>query len=238
LSEVHVIFLLDYSGSMATVRDSTVKVFNEQVQKIKDNAASTGIDTYVSLYKFNHLPGEVFFEEPVELLNEMTLGEYEPRGGTALFDTMIDAIEKIGNVVGVENTDLIEQCADIMNGKDSTVLFIVISDGEDLNSRSGSKVRLVEMIQRFTGTGCWTFTYMGANQNLQKICEDLGFEQGNVSSFSQNIVGMAQASVDMSRGLDMYYSSRSSGVGAASLKGMLFYNSNNITKNDDDEQTT
>ena len=49
----HVVFILDESGSMASVYDVTINSFNEFVKSQVEDSKKTGIKTFISLFKFD-----------------------------------------------------------------------------------------------------------------------------------------------------------------------------------------
>ena len=49
----HIVFILDESSSMGSCYDSTIAGYNEYLKAQKEDAQRTGIETVVSLYKFN-----------------------------------------------------------------------------------------------------------------------------------------------------------------------------------------
>jgi hypothetical protein len=52
---------------------------------------------------------------------------------------------------------------------------------------------IAERIQRLTGFGNWTFTYLGANQELSQVSEGLGIARSNVTVYSASPEGTKQA---------------------------------------------
>lgn len=83
----HVVFVLDDSGSMQSCRDATISGYNEYLQMQKKDADETGIETFVSLYKFDgRTLTSVFDRVEVKEVSELDRNSYNPQGGTNLYD--------------------------------------------------------------------------------------------------------------------------------------------------------
>jgi hypothetical protein len=155
---------------------------------------------------------------------------YIPRGSTPLHSCIKLAIDRIREVVGVGSDDLISQCNDIMTGNDTTVLFIILTDGVDNMSTSEDKSYVAEFIQTLTDSGRWTFTYAGANQIVQKLVEEFHFRPENVVSYAATDMGMSAHTSALTRGLDTYYAARSVAADTFNATDVSFYD------NKDEEQ--
>lgn len=171
--KTYVAFVLDRSGSMGTIRESIVNGINEQVDIIKANAAKGG-DTLVSLVTFTtgsssalvddwntSLIETVFFNQPADKLKHLTLKDYQPNGGTPMYD-------------GVGHT--LDMLSDLDTTSDEVAfLVIVVSDGYENSSRNYTARDIATRVKQLEATGRWTFSYLGANQNLKVVQEQTGF---------------------------------------------------------------
>ena len=180
----HIAIILDKSGSMGSCREQTISGFNEQIQQIQD----TGKDSKVSFVAFNHEVDTVFWNEDPDRLVPITSSDYQPSGSTAMYDAVGYTINRLKDEVG----------------KDDTVLLIIMSDGWENASKKFNQSTLAEMIQERQSTDKWTITYMGANQDLSKISEDLKIKKGNMSSYTSTQVGTADAFAQMRQATAMY----------------------------------
>jgi len=175
---------------MDSVRTETISAFNEQVDKIcKD---SVGIKTNVSLVVFNDKVETVFHNEPVKTLTKLTPATYTPSGYTAMYDAVGDTLDKL------------EALKDV-NKDNVAFLVLVISDGAENASRRHSQRSVAERIQKLSNTNRWTFSYLGANQDMSAIAIDLNIPIQNTASFSATKHGLAVASATTSCAIGSYY---------------------------------
>lgn len=192
----YVMMVLDESGSMASLYGQAIGAFNEQIQTVKN--AKGDLEVSVSLVKFANEAQNTFVNEPIDKVPELTMLNYRPNGGTAMYDGVGRAIE------------LLKLQPDI-NDPDVTVLMLIISDGEENSSKIFKATQIGEMIKQLQTTGRWTFTYAGANQDLTKIKDTLFIPQGNMLSFDATPVGMAQNNSMRSVGTESLYASYAGG---------------------------
>lgn len=141
-NHVDLYLLLDESGSMAPRRNSVVGGFNEFVQKQRHLNPE---GCRVSLFTFNEEVHEVYFRRPLDQVPELTTDDYQPDCMTALRDAMDHVLERI------------EQERE----ETSTVLLIVMTDGEENASMAVSPLQLKRKLDDFKGE----VTYMGSNQD-------------------------------------------------------------------------
>jgi len=179
IGKTYIALILDSSGSMASIKGETINHFNEQIEQIAKD--SVGLDTSVSLATFNSEVDIKFFNNPVNDLKPLTLKTYFPNGYTSLYDA-----------VGITVDRLLAECKDIKK-KDTAVLVVILSDGQENSSQKYTIEDIAERIQELQNTKRWTFTYLGANQDLSKIEQQLHIPAGNISAFVANTAGMAAA---------------------------------------------
>jgi hypothetical protein len=197
IKKLYVAFVLDKSGSMEVIRDATISAFNEQVEKIK--LESKKIKTNVSLTVFDAEVNKVFFNEPVEKLDKLTRATYVPSTTTALYDAVgdtLDAMEVIKNI----------------NKPNAAVLMLIVTDGAENASRKFTRQQIAERIQKLQKNGNWTFTYLGANQDMSVVSKSLNIPMANTAAYAANTKGVIAASAMTSNSLGGYYRSVSRGV--------------------------
>jgi hypothetical protein len=107
--------------------------------------------------------------------------------------------------------DKLEKQEDIEDAQ-TAVLVLVVSDGQENNSKRETYPSISDRVQRLTKTGRWTFVYLGSNQDLSKIQQDLNIPRGNTQTFVNTPAGYAQAFTMTNKGLSNYMSSRARGV--------------------------
>lgn len=195
--KTHIFFVLDKSASMDMIRSETIEHFNEQIEQVQKD--SQDMETSVSLVVFDHNVKTQFFNQPLKKLKPLTLKTYQPSGSTAMYDAVgitIDRAEK--------------EIKDITK-KDVAILFIIISDGQENSSKEYNRADIAERIQRLQETKRWTFAYLGANQDLSKVIEDLNLYEGNVQAFVADSQGVRAATAMSVNSTSRYMKSRSLG---------------------------
>lgn len=165
-------FVLDESGSMSTGREATIIGMNEQIQQVKltfkDNK---DVEPVVTFVKFNGEVHPIFVNKGLDELKEITEQDYQPNGGTAMYD-------------GVGFTmNALEQHPDIGDAS-STVLMVVVSDGEENSSHEFNSEKIAEKVKGYNETKRWKFTYLGANQDLGVVSQRTGVLRANTASFN------------------------------------------------------
>eukprot|EP00386_Alphamonas_edax_P004282 GDKI01013527.1.p1 GENE.GDKI01013527.1~~GDKI01013527.1.p1 ORF type:complete len:316 (-),score=89.70 GDKI01013527.1:120-1067(-) len=168
-------FILDESGSMSSVRDSTIKAFNDYLSGQKTDKADKCI---VSLTKFD-APRiiDVYTYKVIEeapLLNHET---YNPNGGTNLLDAIGATIQRTDNYLRSLGSE--EEAA----AKRPAVLVVVLTDGQENQSRAFSRNDVKRMIEARQAVG-WTFVFLGANIDAWGEAESMGINQKNAYNFS------------------------------------------------------
>lgn len=192
--------ILDRSGSMGSIRSEAISAFNKQIETIKNNAAE--IDTKVSLFTFSDkADAPIVWNQSVETLTKLTEETYVPDGMTSMYDSVGMAVNLLNGLPEADD-------------KNTSFLTIIISDGAENNSKQFDSAKIATMVKRLQNTDRWTFTYLGANQDLTKVQQTLGIHAGNTMSFSANNEGMKLGSIATTQGLTGYFASVTNGGGA------------------------
>ena len=161
------LIILDESGSMLPLRESTVSGCNE-VLNVTRNAQKEAGDkrtNLVSIFCFQsdgNVPSRYIAKnEPAELVNDLTPHDYQPYGGTPLLDA-----------VGSTLTDL-KAAAD--KCEDATGIVTIITDGYENSSTHYSLQKVAKMISSLKELG-WTFNFIGANIDVDKVSQSLNID--------------------------------------------------------------
>jgi Mg-chelatase subunit ChlD len=197
----HVAIILDESGSMSSVAGVTINGVNEQIQKIKEAGKSKIVETFVSFVTFNSNGQTKFrvFNQPVDSLKEITAADYKPNGLTAMYDAVGETFDKY--LAETKHED-----------KNTTYLVVIVSDGEENDSKKYLAKDVAEKIQALQVTGRWTISYMGANQDLSKVSKDLGISLGNMAKYSSTRGGTMKAMSSNAMAVGDYMTTRSLGA--------------------------
>jgi hypothetical protein len=196
--KTHVAIVLDRSGSMSSIWNETVSGFNNQVRTIRETAKDQ--DVRVTLATFSDTTRFEFFDQSIESLKELnSFSGIFPSGNTAMYDAVGETIERLNKIedIGDPNT---------------SVLLIIMSDGEENQSRIFSSRTLAPLVDAMTKTKRWTFTYMGANQDLTKISEKLNIPYQNTMVFRSTVAGANVGWSQNNAATAQYMTSRNMGM--------------------------
>lgn len=104
-----------------------------------------------------------------------------PNGWTALYDAMGRAIQMTGNRLAVMPEEQ----------RPGLVLFVVVTDGEENQSRAFTAAKIREMVELQQNVYKWQFLYLGANVNLDKLHEEVQIKTSGMANY--NVRNTAQA---------------------------------------------
>ena len=169
--KVYNLIILDESGSMSSIKKATISGFNEVVQTIK------GIEKkfpdqqhFISLVSFNGLGIKTLLDkQPAASLSLIDEKTYQPDSMTPLYDAIALSVLKLKiDVAGIENTN---------------VLVTILTDGEENASKEFSHAQVNSIINEQKNLG-WTFTYIGANHDVEKVAHSISIT--NTMKFEAN----------------------------------------------------
>lgn len=192
---VHVI--LDKSGSMASVLDSTINGFNEYLttlKKSKDN-----IRFSLTLFDTQSIDTP-YIDVAVKNVKPLNKETYIPGAMTPLYDAVVDSVEELYKTV---------------QDKKMAVVVVIMTDGEENSSKKHDEKCLRELIEKLQGKGNWTFTYMGANQDAWANAARYGISSGNVMAWAST----AQGTLKAFRGLGVSTANYSASMQNAGTQG-------------------
>ena len=185
----HIAVVLDSSGSMASILDDTIGGFNVFLkgQKEAEGEATFTLVEFAprsggwlqpgNLLDFGKTDGVNinvkldFF--PVAAVPELTRKNYIPSGGTPLLDTIAETIKRTGKSLAGLPESL----------RPEKVLFVIITDGEENESRVYNHQRVMEMIQHQSIVYKWEFMYLGANQDAIQVGATFGINANRSMSY-------------------------------------------------------
>jgi len=179
----HIVAILDMSGSMAPQKNEVINSFNkflEDQRKIEGEA-------WVSLILFDNIIENIYSRVSLDKAPALTKAVYEPRGMTALFDTVNAAIN--------------EHFTTDVYGKEKTI-FVIITDGEENASK---KIRtfaeMKRIISKTRELGA-EFVFLAADEASFAQGGMMGIPVGNAFSYAS--VGYGGGTKTMSAGLGNY----------------------------------
>lgn len=174
-TKVFNLIILDESGSMSCIERQALNGLNETLQTIrKAQEKYPEQEQFVSIVPFESgnirlLRDKVSIKE----VNDLRPEEYNPGGGTPLFDAIGFGINSIRKQVS----------------EDDSVLVTIITDGEENCSREFSGKAIATIIDELKQKG-WMFTYIGANQDAIRVAMTINIS--NALNFVQDDKGTSE----------------------------------------------
>lgn len=161
---LHVVVLLDRSGSMQARKadhEGGLRSF------IEDQKSVDG-DVRFTLIQFDDAnPCEVVYDD-VPITDVGTV-ELVPRGGTPLLDAIFKSIAHVEKKIGT----------------DTNVVFMIITDGEENQSREATKQGVQSAIKEHEAKG-WVVLYLGANVDCFAQAQQLGTSAVRSAGFANS----------------------------------------------------
>lgn len=189
--KMHKVVILDCSGSM---------------QGAKYDAAEAGVKLDYEGCKnefTDYLLVEFSNSHRSNLYNFTTPLKFSPSyGGTALYDTIEVVFKHL-----LETTP-----------KEDKVLIQVFTDGMDMHSKSGSKLRARSLVEEFNSKG-WTVTFVGTQYDVEYIQSNLSIDATNTLTHDNTASGVAN-SFEVYRGATSNYT-KSVKRGESVVKGFF-----------------
>ena len=171
VTPVHVLFVIDSSGSMGPKAGDVRGGFNSYVDQLREEKAS---DYRLTAVTFDTQVATLFTALRLTEVPTLDTSNYRTGGNTALYDAL--------GVSLAEQTSAIRK-EDAPYGTER-VLVIVMTDGEENSSRRFTKEQITGEIQQREAAGNWTFVYLGADQDAWAAAQGLGFAAGNVAAYA------------------------------------------------------
>jgi len=177
----HISVILDRSGSMESIRDDTIGGFNGF---LKDQKSQPGEATLTLVQFDSQDPYEVVHQfMRIQDIPDLNRETFVPRGGTPLLDALgrgINDLEK--SIAGMKEGE-----------RPSKVLFAIITDGQENESREFSKDQIVKMIKKRRETDQWQFAFLSADLNAIDDAMSYGIQPQATLAFKRTAKGAAGA---------------------------------------------
>lgn len=163
------LLVLDESGSMSSMREAVVEMYNSLVLNIlRESQEMPALLQHLIVYAFNsERITELLPLQTVESGGPNLVLEYRPTGGTPLYDclgTSLIRLEARLNASGIPQENL----------KVSVAIF---TDGMENSSRNFSLREVKALILRLKERG-WEFVYYGTDHPVEDIAHNLGVNRG------------------------------------------------------------
>lgn len=160
----HIVFIIDKSGSMWSLREGTIAGFNTMIEKQRSEEGEALVSTYV----FNEQMTSIHRQCPIREVAPMTPAGYTPQGCTALYDAVGSTLREI------------LRGALTLSPKDT--LVFVLTDGYENSSVEYDETSVKRAVEEFQCAG-GKLIFLGANIDAAVQAEELGVERGHVVDY-------------------------------------------------------
>jgi len=184
-SYTHVALVLDASGSMTHLRESTISTMKEFFESLKSPEDKTVVDLWQFDDRVRHLIDGVDLAQGAgEAIENYTTG-----GCTALYDAICIGIDKLG----------IKFAAMTEDDRPDAVVFAILTDGFENSSQQFNVQDVKKRIEHQTQKYSWTFRFLAANQDAVLTGKEMGLDSGSCETFAASGEGVKMASDKMSK---------------------------------------
>ena len=173
-----IIFIMDRSGSMASMSDEAKSGFNSF---LKSQLECEG-DARLSLTLFDHEYTPVIQSVPLDSVPELDDTNYEPRGTTALLDAVGRSIHDFNQ--GLKKNPKADAS--------KRVIVVVLTDGLENASKDYDYKRVKDLIDQQKKQG-WEFLFLASDLESSEDAENFGFDDSETSVHRSVIASMAYA---------------------------------------------
>ncbi len=171
------LIILDASGSMESIYNQALTGVNETIQTIRiSQKESPELKQILTFASFNSGKGYLkvkYSYSPIDEVKELTQEDYVACGCTALYDAMGEMVSELQRKITPEDR----------------VLVTIITDGYENASQHWSGLQIKSLVEELRHSG-WTFTYIGANQDVEAVAGSMGIR--NTLVFDETPDGTAE----------------------------------------------
>lgn len=156
------LIIVDESGSMCVIEKQALVGMNETLSTVqKMQKLHDGMEQRVTLITFDSNRKRVVYDNvAADGVRQLTSKDYNPCGGTPLYDTIGLGISKV-NAIATE---------------EDNVLVTIITDGEENCSEEYSLKMIKNLIEKLKKHN-WTFTFIGTdNLDVEGIAHGMGID--------------------------------------------------------------
>ncbi len=200
------LFILDKSGSMGSIKDKIISGFNEQLESIKKLDANNGTESSFGLVTFDADVKVEYLNEHIDRVVPLTDKNYQPDSMTAFYDAIADGIKGLQDKLG----------ADLADAK---VLVTALTDGQENSSRRYTGSQVADLIKQMQDDYGWTFSFIGANIDVEKLARDLNVAPSNTLNFCATDEGTRAATTSLISARSAYYTK--SLLGGDTMRGFF-----------------
>lgn len=161
--QVYNLIILDESGSMESIKSVIITGFNEVVQTIQSvEKEFPEQEHYISLVSFNGTGIKTIHDKDrSSTLQQINEASYRPNASTPLYDAIGQGVLTLKN--------------SLPEAGSHNVLVSILTDGEENASKEFTRAQVKSLIEQMKAVG-WTFTYIGANHDVERVAFSLSIQ--------------------------------------------------------------
>jgi len=178
-NKVHIVCILDRSGSMSRLTGDTIGGYNSFIDKQREEAGSAKVTTVLFDNKYETLYENV----PIKDVKPLTSKEYYARGTTALLDAVGQTILSVDGDFKKAGV-----CP-----KSELVVFMIMTDGLENASREFSRAAVKKLVSDAQEKYGWKFIFMGANIDSVAEAGSLGIRREAAMDYAADSAGVGAA---------------------------------------------
>ena len=171
-----IVFILDESGSMSSLRDDTIGGFNGYVEDQKKEPGEAYLTTVCFDDEYRLVHDHVNLADVAPLTEK----DYSPRGCTALMDAIGRTINSVGQRLAA--TPEAERPAH--------VIFVITTDGYENASKEFTREQVKQMIEHQQTKYSWQFIFIGAGIDAYKEAGSIGINGMYAMSAAKSASGV------------------------------------------------
>lgn len=169
------VFILDRSGSMHSLRADTIGGFNTMLEKQKREPG----DCYVTTVLFDHEMITLHDRLPIGEVPLLTEQDYQPRGSTALLDAVGRTIRHIARIHRYARPEDVPE----------RTLFVITTDGMENASSRYTADQVRQMVQHEQEKYGWEFLFLGANLDAVETASRIGIRADRAANYNADGMG-------------------------------------------------
>ena len=179
-------FILDRSGSMSGMETVAVQGFNDHLKTIRNLQTEFPNQVFLcSLTTFDNQIETIVEASPISEISPIEVGQYSPRGMTALLDA-----------IGKNIHDITEKYKQLIASDEMSVVFVIITDGHENASQFFSYHDIAQKIAQLENTKKWTFTFIGADFDAIHTSRMLNIKTENTININKSDYACMSAEIN------------------------------------------
>ena len=183
-SYMHVALVLDASGSMGSLRSTTVESLKKFFSGLKSEEDKTLLDVWQFDDQVKHLTDSADLNAGAP----QTLENYTIGGCTALYDAICIGIDELGRKFAAMSED----------DRPDGVIFAILTDGFENASHTFTRTDVKKRIEHQSTKYSWEFRFLAANQDAITTGRDFGLAAEACATFDASKEGIVAMCCDES----------------------------------------